>query len=69
MEVGPLGLNTPNPTLPLNLHVPLKEKKRQATAPARALKDRNVKIKPKKRSSGVIQDQVRKDKSTLTNKT
>ena len=48
MEVGPLGLNTPNPTLPLNLHVPLGEqKKRQATAPARALKDRDVKVEPK----------------------
>ena len=22
VEVGPVGLNTPNPTLPLNLHVP-----------------------------------------------
>ena len=64
-----LGSNTPNPTLPLNLYVPQGELKRQATAPARALKDRNVKVKPKKRSSGVIQDQVRKDKSTLTNKT
>ena len=52
MEVGPLGLSTPNPTLPLNLHVPQGEQKRQATAPARALKDRSVKVEPKKRSSG-----------------
>ena len=71
MEVGPLGLSTPNPTLPLNLQVPQGEQKRQATAPARALKDRNVKVEPKKgssdfsrtwprrRSSRVIQDQVR----------
>ena len=71
MEVGPLGLSTPTPTLPLNLHVPHNEKKKHATAPARALKDRNEKIKPKKRSSDlsqtwprrrssrVIQDQVR----------
>ena len=53
------GIECPNPTLPLNLHVPQGEQKRQATAPARALKDRNVKVKPKKRSSGVIQDQVK----------
>ena len=47
-----LGSNAQNPTLPLNLHVPLGEqKKRQATAPARALKDRDVKIEPKTRSS------------------
>ena len=41
-EVGPVGLNTPNPTLPLNLRVPLGEqKKRQATVPVEALKDKS----------------------------
>ena len=65
MEVGPLGLNTPNPTLPLNLHVPHKEKKRQATAPARALKDRNVKVEPKKRSSDLSQTWPRRRSSRV----
>ena len=55
-----MGRNAPNPTLPLNLHVPLGEqKKRQATMPSRAFKGQ-VKRRPRKRSSRVIQDQVKK---------
>ena len=53
------------------------QKKRQATAPARALKDRSVKVEPKtrssdfsqtwprKRSSRVIQEQVKRDNSSM----
>ena len=52
-----------NPTLPLNLHVPQGEQKRQATAPARALKDRNVKVEPKKRSSDLSQTWPRRKSS------
>ena len=45
--------------------VPLKEKKRQATAPARALKDRSVKNKPKKRSSDLSQTWPRRRSSRV----
>ena len=38
-----LGSHAQNPTLPLNIHAPQGEQKRQATAPARALKDKSRK--------------------------
>ena len=63
VEVGCMGLSTPNPTLPLNLHVPQSKAEATSHSASKGTKRQVGKIKPKKKSSIQVQDQDTKDKS------
>ena len=59
-----MGQHSPHSTLPLNLHVP-NQGARETSHNAKWAFKGQVERRPRKRSSRVIQDQVKKDKSIM----